>query len=103
MREISCRPRPILDSRPQILLAGLHQSAIGVIDDHKFLGVEQVVRHQQRAQTIVGHNAASVADDVGVPSCQPQSTDGKPRVHASKMASFRAGRGVSLRNSCVRE
>ncbi len=78
------RPRAVLDPRPQILLAGLHQSAIGVIDDHEFLGVEQVVRHQQRAQTIVGHNAASVADDVRVPGRQPQCADGQPRVHTSK-------------------
>jgi hypothetical protein len=79
-----CRPRPILDSRPQILLAGLHQPAIGVIDDHKFLGVEQIVRYQQRTQTIVGHNAASIADDVRVPGRQPQCADGEPRVHTSK-------------------
>jgi hypothetical protein len=78
------RPRAVLDSRSQILLAGLHQAAIGVIDDHKFLGVEQVVRHQQRAQTIVGHDAASVADDVRVPGRQPQCADGQPRVHTSK-------------------
>jgi len=65
------RPRPILDSRPQILLAGLHQAAIGVIDHHKFLGVEQVVRHEQGAQAIVGHNAAGIADNVRVPGRQP--------------------------------
>ena len=78
------RPRPILDSRPQVLLAGLHQAAIGVIDDHKFLGVEQVVRYQQRAQAIVGHNAAGVADNVRVPGRQPQCADRKACVHTSK-------------------
>lgn len=80
-----CRsPTSILDSRAQILLAGVHQPAVGVIDDHEFLGFEEVVRYQQRAQAIVGHNAASVADNMRVASCQAECADGKPRVHASK-------------------
>ena len=38
-------PRP--DSGAQTLLAGVHQSAIGVIDDHDFLGAKQKMRYQQ--------------------------------------------------------
>src|SRR5450631_2855150 len=33
----------ILNSGAQILFAGLHQSAIRVIDDHDFLGAQQIV------------------------------------------------------------
>src|ERR1700730_10772474 len=33
----------VLDSVAQILFAGVHQSAIGVIDDHDFLGAQQIV------------------------------------------------------------
>jgi len=33
----------ILDSGAQVLLAGVHQAAIGVIDDHDFLSAEQIV------------------------------------------------------------
>ena len=42
----------ILDSVAQVLLTGEHQSAIGVIDDHDFLGVQQTVRYHQRAQSV---------------------------------------------------
>jgi hypothetical protein len=42
-----CCARAILDSRAKVVLAGVHQSAIGVIDDHEFLGFEEVVRYQQ--------------------------------------------------------
>ena len=37
----------ILDSRAQILFAGVHQAAIGVIDDHDFLSAEQIMRYHQ--------------------------------------------------------
>lgn len=33
----------ILDSGAEILLAGVHQAAIRVIDDHDFLGTEEEV------------------------------------------------------------
>jgi len=33
----------ILDSGTQVLFAGVHQAAIGVIDDHDFLSAEQIV------------------------------------------------------------
>ena len=34
----------ILDAGAQAVLGGVHQSAIGVIDDHEFLGAEQMMR-----------------------------------------------------------
>ena len=56
----------ILDSGAQILFIRMHQSAIGVIDDHDFLDTEQVVRHEQRAQRVVRDDAAGIANDVRV-------------------------------------
>src|ERR1700680_737653 len=38
----SGRSSAVLDSSAQILLAGEHQSTIGVIDDHNFLGAQQM-------------------------------------------------------------
>ena len=64
--------------------ASVHEAAIGVVDDHDFLGIENVVRYQQRAQAVVGHNTARVADNVRIPGGQPQRADGKPGVHASE-------------------
>ncbi len=58
--------RQVLDSRSQIAFTGVHQSAIGVIDDHDFLGAQQVVGDQQGAQRVVGNDAAGIADDVRV-------------------------------------
>jgi len=43
-----CRgSRAVLDSGAQVLLAGVHQAAVGVIDDHDFFGAQQVVRHHK--------------------------------------------------------
>src|SRR6267378_4173741 len=56
----------ILDSGAQIMFGGVHQSAIGVIDDHDFLGAQQIVRHDQRAQGVFCHDATGVANDVRV-------------------------------------
>ena len=39
----SSRPGAILDSSAQVLLASLHQAAIGMVDDHDFLSAEQMV------------------------------------------------------------
>src|ERR1700730_4513829 len=37
----------ILDSVAQIVFIALHQSAIGMIDDHDFFRAQQVMRHHQ--------------------------------------------------------
>jgi len=83
-RRDSRSPCAILNSFPQILFGGEHQSAIGVIDDHELSSVEQVVRHDQRTQSIFGNDSAGVANDVRVAGFQAERTDGKPRVHASE-------------------
>src|SRR4029077_16318474 len=40
-------PGPVLDSGAQIVLGGQHQTTISVIDDHKFLGAEEIVRNHE--------------------------------------------------------
>ena len=72
----------ILDSGAQILFAGMHQSTIGVIDDHDFLGAQQVVRYDQGAQSIVRNDAACITDDVRVSRFQTQRANRKPGIHA---------------------
>jgi len=80
--------REILDPGAQILFAGVHQSAIGVIDDHDFLGAEQVMRYQQGAQRVVRNNAAGIADDVRVSRFQTQRANRKPGIHARQDREF---------------
>src|SRR5882762_11491737 len=74
----------VLDLGAQILFSGVRQSAIGVIDDHDFLGAKKIVRYDQGAQGVFRHNAASVADDVSVSRFQTQSANRKPRIHAGQ-------------------
>jgi hypothetical protein len=81
----------ILDSGAQILLGGVHQSTISVIDDHEFLGAQQIVRDDQGAQGIVGDDAAGVADDVGVSGLQAQSADGKAGIHTGQHGELALG------------
>ena len=81
----------ILDSGAQIMFAGVHQSAIGVIDDHNFLGAEQIVRYEEGAQRVVRNDAAGIADDVRVSRFQTESTNRKARIHASQDGKLAVG------------
>src|SRR5260370_40910898 len=74
----------ILDSGAQVLFAGEHQSAIGVIDDHDFLGAEEIVRYDQGAQGVFRHDAAGIADDVRVSRLQAQGANRKPGIHTGQ-------------------
>src|SRR5258708_2645296 len=74
----------ILDSGAQVLLGGEHQSAIGVIDDHDFLGAQEVVRYDQGAQGVFRHDAAGIADDVRISRFQAQGANGKPGIHTGQ-------------------
>ena len=80
----SGRPGVILDSGAQVLLAGLHQAAIGVIDNHDFLSAQQIVGYHQRAQRVLRNDASGIANDVRVSRAQPQSANGKPGIHAGQ-------------------
>src|SRR6266566_5547723 len=88
--------REILDSGAQILFAGVHQSAIGVIDDHDFLGAEQIVRNDQGAQRVISDDAAGVADDVRVSLFQSQGAGRKTGIHTGEDGQLALGtRGQS--------
>ncbi len=72
----------VLDSCPQVLLAGVHQAAVGVVDDHDLFRAQQVMRYHQRAQAVVGHDAAGIADNMGISGLQSQGANRKPGIHA---------------------
>jgi hypothetical protein len=56
-----------------------------VVDEHDLVGAEQVLRHRQRAEPVVGHEAARVADHVSVALGQPEQPGRvHPRVHAGE-------------------
>jgi len=76
--------RAILDSISQVLFGGMHQTAIGVIDDHEFLGVQQIVRDDQGAQAVFGDDPAGISNDVGIAIIQAESESREPRIHASQ-------------------
>ena len=84
-------PREILDSGSEILFAGVHQSAICVIDDHDFLGAKQIVRDEQGTQRVVCYYAACVADDVRVARFQAQRANRKTGIHARQDREFAFG------------
>ena len=74
----------ILDLVAQIVFCGMHQTAIGVIDDHEFFSAEEMMRNDERAQCVVGDDAAGIVDDVGVSFLQSQGASRKAGVHASE-------------------
>jgi hypothetical protein len=78
----------ILNSGAQILLGGVHQAAIGVVDDHDFFRAEKVVRDDEGAQGIIGDDATGVANDVGVSGLQTESADGEAGVHVGEDGEF---------------
>src|SRR5437667_4670394 len=59
--------RAILDSGAQVLFAGVHEAAIRMVDDHEFLGPEQMMRYHKRAQRVIRDDPAGIADDVRIP------------------------------------
>ena len=99
----SGRSGAVLDSSAQILLAGEHQSAIGVIDDHNFLGAQQVVRDHQRAQSVFRNDASGIANDVSVSGAQPKCANRKPSIHAGQDGKAALGaRGEFAQFVCAR-
>jgi len=67
------RPHLVRELRTQLVFIYLQQTAIGVIDDDELLRVEQVMRHDQRADGIVGSDAAGVADHVRVSGTESEA------------------------------
>jgi len=79
-----CGPSAILDSVAQILLGGVHQAAIGVVDDHELPSVQQVMRYDEGAKSVFGDDAAGVANNVGVACFQTQSANRETSIHTSQ-------------------
>lgn len=67
--------RTILDPVAQVFFGGVRQPAIGVIDDHEFLGVQQVVGNEEGTESIISDNAAGISNDVGIGGLQAQRQD----------------------------
>src|SRR5439155_6512898 len=74
--------RAILDSGAQVLFAGVHESAIRMVDDHEFLGPEQMMRYHKGAQRVIRDYSAGIADDVRISLFQSQRASRKAGVHA---------------------
>src|SRR6266480_3032707 len=74
----------VLNSGAQVLFGGVHQSAIGVIDDHDFLGAQEIVRYDQGAQGVLRHDTARVADNMSVSRFQTQGTNRKAGIHTGQ-------------------
>ena len=79
-----CGSCAILDSVAQILFGSKHQAAIGVVDDHKLPGVQEVVRYDEGAQCVLGDDATRVSNDVGVAGFQTKRANRKTSVHTSE-------------------
>ena len=77
-----------LDGGVQLFFAGLHQAAVGVIDDHELFRAQQVMGHQDRAKCIIGHDAARIPDHVHVARLEPESPVRNARVHAGQDGKF---------------
>ena len=67
-----------------VFAAGRHP-ALGVGDDHRAVDAEEVRREHERAQHVVGHTGAGVAQDLRVARLQPEHRQRlDPRVHAGQ-------------------
>jgi hypothetical protein len=68
-------------------------AAVGVVDEDDLLGSEQPLGDRQRADLVVGHDAAGVADDVRVALLEAEQAVGvQPRVHARDNRDLAPGR-----------
>ena len=74
----------IVDSGAEILFAGVHQAAIGVVNDHDFLSAEKKVGDNEGAEGIFGDDASGIADDVGVTGFETKGANGEASVHAGE-------------------
>jgi hypothetical protein len=74
----------LLDLCLQIVIAEAEHPAAGVVDQHHLAGAENALGDDQRADDVIGGDAARVADEVGIPGLQPED-GGKvdPPVHAA--------------------
>src|SRR5439155_14019899 len=76
--------RAILDASAQVLLVGVHEAAIRMVDDHEFPGPEQMMRYHKGAQRVIRDDSAGIADDVRISLFQSQRASRKAGVHTSE-------------------
>jgi thiol-disulfide isomerase/thioredoxin len=83
--------------RLQFVFAHFQQAAVGVVDDDEFLRVEQVMGDDQRAQGVVGGDAAGVADHVRVAGMQAQAVlEQDAGIHAGEDGHVALGRTCQI-------
>jgi len=71
--------------RAELVFIYSQQAAIRVIDDDELLRVEQVMRHDERANCIVSGDAAGIADHVRIAGTQAEAVlEENAGVHASE-------------------
>ena len=67
--------------------------AAGVLDDDHLLGPEELLADDERADRVIGREAAGVPDDVRIAGPQGEHVlDRQARVHAGKHGELSAGR-----------
>jgi hypothetical protein len=75
----------LVQGRSQIFVRESEHPAVGVTDDERLLGSEEMVRDNERAHSVVAREPAGVSDDVSVAFLEPERTSGvDARVHASE-------------------
>src|SRR4051794_10771778 len=88
VREGLRRPRRLdsgvlLEVRAEAVVGEREHAAVGVVDQHDLRRPQQALGDGQRADLVVGHHAAGVADDVRVAHAEPKDgVDVEARVHA---------------------
>ena len=82
------------DLRLHLVVAEREHAAVGVVDEDDLLGAEQALRDRQRADGVVAHHAARVADHVGVALLEAEHPCRiEAGVHAREHGDVLGGRG----------
>src|SRR5579862_7744152 len=75
----------VLDLPSELVVAEGQHPAVGVVDKHDLLGAKKTLRDRERADLVVGDDAARVTDHVGVALLEPeQPIRVQPSVHAGQ-------------------
>ena len=84
--------------RRELLVGEGEHAAVGVVDEDDLLGAEQALGDGQRADRVVGDDAAGVADHVGVALARGRARRRvEPRVHAGHHGDLLAPAGAAGR------
>ena len=82
-RQVDDRAGRLRELRAHIGVVERQHTAAGVLDDDDLPGPEEVLADDQRADGVVGGEAAGVADDVRLAGSEAEDLlDGEARVHA---------------------